>query len=268
MTRHFVLFTLLFFIGCAVLPSRYVSLDDQKSSDFEGILREIDGKRVIFIGEIHGSPDIHLLQLEIIKHLHKSGRPVMVAMEAFPAGKQEIFDRWIAGDLSEYDFQKVYRQTWAVPFDYYEGILLYAREQKISLIAINADNALIANVSKNGLRVATEDFLSQVKFSDCSTDPLYKEIVGRTYHASEFPFLCDGQRLRDSIMAYNIANAITVSNKTVVVLVGGTHAIRPAVPRMLQNHVSVDYAILLPATITEVLRRAPDRNIADYIWYE
>ena len=69
-------------------------------------------------------------------------------------------------------------------------------------------------------------------------------------------------------MAYNIAKAITVSNKTAVVLVGATHAIRPAVPRMLQNHVSVGYTILLPETINKVLRRAPDRNIADYIWYE
>ena len=147
------------------------------------MLREIEGKRVIFVGEIHGNPNIHLLQLEIIKHLHKSGKPAMIAMEAFPAGKQEIFDRWVAGDLSEYDFQKVYRQTWTVPFDYYKGILFYAREQKIALIAINADNALIGNVSKNGLGVITEDFLRQVKFSDCSTDPLYSEIVGRTHHA-------------------------------------------------------------------------------------
>jgi uncharacterized iron-regulated protein len=251
-----------------VLPSRYVSLDDQRTSDFETMLREVEGKRVIFVGEIHGNPNIHLLQLEIIKHLHKSGRPLMVAMEAFPAGKQEIFDRWVAGDLSEYDFQKVYRQTWTVPFDYYKRILFYAREQKIALIAINADNALIGNVSKNGLGVITEDFLRQVKFSDCSTDPFYSEIVGRTHHASDFPFLCNGQRLRDSIMAFSIASAIKASNNTIVALVGATHAIRPAVPRLLQNHDSVGYTILLPETIKKVLRRAPDRSIADYIWYE
>jgi uncharacterized iron-regulated protein len=261
-----IVISLFLIAGCASLPTHYVFLDQQRSADFKTLLAGIQDKRVIFIGEIHGTPSIHLLQLEIIKHLHQSGKKVAVALEAFPGSKQEIFNRWIGKELDEYAFERLYRETWTVPYEYYKEMLEYARDEHIPLIAINADNALIGAVSKNGLREISQDFLQEIKFTECATDVRYKEIIDKTYHAAAFPFLCDGQRLRDAIMAFNIAQAVRGSDFTLVVIAGATHVMKIAVPQMLQSHIAVSSTVLLPGTISRVIRRTPDKDIADYIW--
>jgi len=266
MKKIIIVFSVLFSMGCASLPSHYVSLDHHTAESLDAVLKKIETERVVFIGEIHGTTSIHLLQLKIIKYLHQRGRQVAVALEAFPSGKQFIFNRWIERTLDEHDFEGIYKETWSVPYEYYREILMYAREENIPLIAINADNAMIGAVSKYGLHQVSEDFLREIKFTDCSTDAQYKEIIGKTYHAAEFPFLCDGQRLRDSVMAYNIAHAMRGNKATMVVLVGATHAMKIAVPRMLQSHDAVSYTVLMPETVSRIIRRPPDLDIADYIW--
>lgn len=266
MTRLLPLIFLFLFFGCASLPTHYLSLDNDASANLDEVLKKIGNERLIFVGEVHGTASIHLLELKIIKYLHESGKQVIIALEAFPSHRQETLNQWIGGSLSEYDFERAYEKIWAVPYEYYQGILEYARDQSIPLVAINADNAMIEGVAKHGLHVVSQDFLREIKFTDCSTDAQYEEILGKTYHAAEFPFLCNGQRLRDAIMAYNIAKAMRENIYTVVVLVGVAHALKVAVPRMLQNHADVGYTVLVPEAVKRIIRRPPDKNIADFTW--
>lgn len=268
MTRLFFLCVLLFFTGCASLPESYLELEAHTPLNLDAVLGRIAKDRVIFIGEIHGTSSIHLLQLEVIKQLNQSGKEIVIAIEAFPFTRQEILNKWIEGSLNEYDFEQAYKATWSIPYDYYEGIFSYAREQHIPLLAINAEDTMIRQVSKQGLQVVPEDLLQRVKSTDCSTDVQYKEIVNRTYHASDLPFFCDAQRLRDAIMAFTIAQAIRGNNCTVVVLAGVAHSSKLAVPHMLENHGEITYSVLLPEAVKYFIGRAPDKNIADYIWYE
>jgi hypothetical protein len=68
-------------------------------------------------------------------------------------------------------------------------------------------------------------------------------------------------------MAYNIAQAIGGNNYTVVVLAGVAHSSKVSVPRMLKNHGEITYTVLLPEEVRYLIKKAPDKNIADYIWY-
>jgi len=262
------LFAILFFTGCASLPAHYVELDDQTQLNLDAVLGKITGKQVIFVGEIHGTASIHLLQAEIIKHLKQSGNEVVVALEAFPFTRQEILNEWIEGTLAKHDFQRAYEKVWSVPFRYYERIFDYAKEQQIPLLAINAEDRMIRDVSRKGLQVVPEDFLRKIGYTDCSADPEYKDLVNNTPHASEFPFFCDAQRLRDSVMASIIAEEVKGGNKTVIVLAGVAHSVKPAVPRLLENYGEITSAVLLPEEVTYFIRKDPDQNIADFIWYE
>ena len=254
-------------MGCASLPTDYLELDNHKALSLDSILNKISNERVIFIGEIHGTASIHLLQLEIIKRLRQSGKELVVALEAFPYTRQEILNKWIDGSINRHDFEQSYSTNWSIPFEYYEGIFDYAKEQHIPLVAINAEDVVILEVSKKGLKAVPEDFLRKIQFTDCSADTAYKEIVNSIYHASEFPFFCDGQRLRDAVMAFNIANAMRGNNYTVVVLAGVAHSSKIAVPRMLESHIGATYTVLLPEEVKYFIKRDPDKNIADYIWY-
>jgi len=267
MTRLFILCVILFFTGCASLPESYLELGGHTPLSLEAVLGRIAKDRVIFIGEIHGTSSIHLLQLEVIKHLKQSGKEVIVALEAFPITRQELLNKWIEGSLNEHDFQQAYKPNWSIPYHYYEEIFNFAREQHIPLLAINAEDTMIRQVSKQGLQVVSEDLLQKVKFAGCSTDGQYKEIVDRTYHASEFPFFCEGQRLRDTIMAFTIAQAIRGNDCAVVVLAGVAHSSKIAVPRILANYVEITYTVLLPNEVNYLIKRASDKSIADYIWY-
>jgi uncharacterized iron-regulated protein len=259
---------ILFFTGCASLPTKYVELDDQTPLSLDSVLAKIADKQVIFIGEIHGTSSIHLLQSEVIKHLKQSGKEVVVALEAFPFTRQEILNKWIGGTLNKYDFQRAYETVWSIPFHYYERIFDYAREHDIPLLPINAEDKMIRDVTRNGPQVVPEAFLGKTRYTDCSADSEYKELVNKTPHASEFPFFCDAQRLRDSVMASTIAQAIKGENKTVIVLAGVAHSARPAVPRLLKNHGEMTCTVLLPEEVRYFIRKTPDRNIADFIWYE
>jgi uncharacterized iron-regulated protein len=264
----FLLCAISFFAGCASLPASYVELDNQMQLNLDAVLDKIAEKQVIFIGEIHGTSGIHLLQTEVIKHLKQSGKEVVVALEAFPFTRQEILNQWIGGTLSKYDFQRAYKTTWSIPFHYYESIFDYAREQQIPLLAINAEDMMIRDVSRKGLGAVPEDFLRKLGYTPCSTDAEYAALVNNTPHASEFPLFCDAERLRDSVMASTIAQAIRGQNKTVIVLAGVAHAVKPAVPRLLKNHGEVSCSVLLPQEVSYFIRKTPDRNIADFIWYK
>ena len=268
MKRQLLLCAILFFTACASLPSHYVELDDQTPLSFDSVLDKIAGKQVIFIGEIHGTASIHLLQSEVIKRLKQRGREVVVALEAFPFSRQKILDKWIEGTLDKYAFQQAYEMSWSIPIEYYEEIFDYAREQHIPLLAINAEDRMIRDVSRNGLRVVPEDFLRKIRYTDCSTDPEYKDLVNKTPHASEFPYFCDAQRLRDSVMASIIAQAVKGDNETVIVLAGVMHSAKPAVPRLLKNHGEMTSVVLLPEEFRYFSRKAPDSKVADFIWYE
>ena len=132
---------------------------------------------------------------------------------------------------------------------------------------MNAEDAVIREVSKNGLQAIPADFLKKIQFTDCLADTAYKELINSIYHASEFPFFCDGQRLRDSVMAYNIANALRGNNYTLVVIAGVAHSTKIAVPSILERQTGTTYSVLLPEEVKYFIKRTPDRDIADYIWY-
>ncbi len=69
-------------------------------------------------------------------------------------------------------------------------------------------------------------------------------------------------------MASTIAQAVKEGNKTVIVLAGVAHSVKPAVPRLLKNHGEMTCTVLLPEEVIYFIRKTPDRNIADFIWYK
>jgi uncharacterized iron-regulated protein len=237
---------------------------------FQEILTELEKAQVIFVGEMHGIASSHRVELEVIRHLHLSGKKVAVALEMFPDNKQVILDRWADGTLNEKYFRKAYFETWRIPYRYYSAIFAYAKREHIPLFGVNADDTYINRVSKTGLAEVPEDLLKSLKFTSCLEDPEYSRLLGlfgkREYHTSGLPFLCDGQRLRDAVMAYNIFTILERQDFTVVVLAGAAHAVKAAVPGTLQKHREVSYRVLLPREFTTLLKREPDTTMADYIW--
>ena len=257
--------------GCASLPDTYVALEDSSTLGLNETLRRIENERVIFIGEAHTSGSDHLVQLAVIRHLHENGRKAAVALEVFPAWRQAVLDAWIGGRLSQYDFEMECNSIWNMLFWYYGDIFLYARDNRIPLLGVNAEKSHLNSVAKNGPAAVSREELEKIGFISCGEDPVYEQVMRtageRFVHEAELPYLCDAQRLGDAVMAYNIADFLRRNDLTMVVLLGAAHASKIGVPKMLRNHLDAGSTVLLPDSFGSLTGREVGADLADYIWY-
>jgi uncharacterized iron-regulated protein len=253
------------------MPGHFISMDYMAAVAFEDLLKRIENKRVIFVGEIHSNPSSHRVQLEVIRHLVDSGKDVSIAIEIFPAAQQQYLDNWLSGVSGRDRFVRVFKQSVKMPYEAYEHIFEYARGNKIPIVGIDASREVIADVSKQGIKAVPAALLKRVKFTECVEDPDYMGLLGfsgkREYHQTGMPFLCEAQRLRDAVMAYNISRIIHENASTIVVMTGMMHAAKIAVPEMLQKHTLVDYAVLMPKMIISYTNAHTTTDVADYVWY-
>jgi uncharacterized iron-regulated protein len=102
--------------------------------------------RIVYVGEAHDNPASHRLELDLLKGLAeaKPGRQAL-GMEMFVRSQQPVLDRWIAGELDEKAFIKEshWFENWHSDFDYYRDLLIFARDQKIPVIALNAEKSQV-----------------------------------------------------------------------------------------------------------------------------
>jgi len=270
--QTFLLFAIcLILSGCASLPGHFISLETKNVVPFEDMLEEIGDERVIFVGEMHGDRKSHTVEFEVLKYLYEQGDKVVIAFEMFPYTEQDVLDKWVNGTIDERQFVGRYHRVVNMPFRTYKKILLYARKNGIPVIGINAEKTLISTVSKGGLKNVSSSVLEKIKFQKCSDDSSYSRMLGfssdKQYHKNQMTFLCDGQRLRDAHMSYHIAGILKSRDVKVVAMLGVMHALKVAVPDMLQDHLPVSYRVLMPARVRHMIETGSDAEIADYVWY-
>lgn len=269
MIRSITLSILLILTGCATLPEHYVSMDSESQIKLEELFEDIKNNRVIFIGERHDRMEDHLFQFEIVKRLYENHVDIVIALEMFPSEMQAVLDGWVEGAYSDNGFKQAYQMAWGMPYEYYETVFNYARKVRIPLVGINGNQVQIENVAKNGLKTLPEEFRRAIGVTTCAESPSYEIIIGHfgQQHTPKLPFFCDAQLLRDTIMANNIARIMKTGKQNVVVLVGSLHAIKVAIPSILERSEHVSYKVLLSKEAAEVLFDKPDGRIADYLWY-
>ncbi len=271
MKKILILILFILPLSCSTLPKHFVKLDSGTDLLLEDILLQIENERVIFVGETHANPRSHRVQLEVIRHLYEKGRDVVIAIEMISNDRQEVLNRWIQGRMSVGSFARFFYKESRLPFRAYEGILSFAKARGIPVVGIDANRKLIADVSKMGINVIPEDYARKIRFSDCSNNPVYGRLLGlsggKQYHEVKFPYLCDGQRLRDTIMAHHIINIFKKGTPTVVVMAGNAHVLKPAIPGMLKNRINVSYKVIVSGKVKRMINRGLDSGVADYIWY-
>lgn len=107
---------------------------------------------VILLGERHDSADHHRWQLQVLAALHAQRPELTIGLEMFPRRVQPVLDRWIAGELGEADFlrQSDWQRVWGYDPALYLPILQFARMNRIPLLALNVDRALVRGVATGG----------------------------------------------------------------------------------------------------------------------
>ncbi len=249
----------------------------------EQLLDLLSAARITYVGEAHDSLADHQIQLAILKGLWRRfpGR-VAVGMEMFRRPSQANLDRWVGGGMEDKEFQKTWYENWGVDDGYYKALLLFIRENKIPLIALNASRDTESKIKTKGFKgLSPED---QKGMPEVDPDDhhhrqalmaIYK---GHANNTAGFETFYDTMLLWDETMAETVSDYLTSpggADKKLIIFAGGFHVNYGfGIPRRVFRRLPVPYQIVLPhAKDTPMEKRMmevklPDLPLllADYIW--
>jgi uncharacterized iron-regulated protein len=221
----------------------------------EEMLAAATDAHIVYVGETHDNPASHRLELAVLQAMHERWPgQVSLGMEMFTRKQQPVLDRWTAGELSEKAFLKEsdWYSVWTMDFTYYRELLVYARDQRIPVIGLNADKELVKAVSRSAPAEMTEEERRQLPEMDMS-DPYQSAMLEAIYggHASGDNRLDGFQRVQvlwDETMAESVANHLLTcldGSRHMVVVAGGNHVRYGfGIPRRVFRRLPTSYALI------------------------
>lgn len=241
-----------------------------QAQKFNKLIGDIAKSKVVFIGEKHTEFSSHLNQLKIIKEMYKKNKKLAIAMEMFQKPYQKYLDAFVEGKITEKEMiiKTEYFKRWKYDYELYRPILLFAKEKRIPIIAINIDREITKKVVKEGIDALSDKQQALLPNSIDFAATKYKEELKMIYgmHQSgsfkNFDEFYHAQLIWDESMAANIVGFIEKKpDYSVAVLAGNGHIMYGyGIPSRIQRRGIKEYTIALNLT-------NPEPGIADYILY-
>ena len=211
--------------------------------------------RIVYVGETHDNVASHRLELKILQAMAKRWPgQVALGMEMFTPVQQKALDRWVAGALSEEEFieESNWYDVWDMDFDYYKQLLLFAREQEIPVIALNAPKSLVRSVGRKDFSQLTEAEHKQLP--EIIMDAPYRRALVRAIyggHAGGGSSLEGFQRIQalwDETMAENVVRYLTRpggQHQRLLVIAGSYHVRYGfGIPRAVFRRLPASYVLI------------------------
>jgi len=263
-------------------PSAYgpvLGIPLNSAIDVPEITSEIAENSIIYVGETHSSYGDHLMQLEFLKNLHRSLGNIAIGMEMFEhTGKvQSALDRYIQGSIDEETFivESRYFDSWGFNYSLYRDIFNYAREEKIPIIALNADQDIVRKVACNGLEGLSREEELQIPQDMDVTDQAYKERLRVIFenHLIEFPDSCvttefeyfyQAQLLWDETMGRSVADFLNTHEEYHMIVFAGTGHLMygSGIPKRAYRRSKAAYTVILPYPDIPL-----EKTMADFIMF-
>jgi uncharacterized iron-regulated protein len=245
-----------------------VEISDLKT--LPGLLDQVAGKKIIYVGETHDQFSHHVMELEIIKNLHRRGRNIAIGMEMFQRPFQKALDDYIEGKIDEREFLRAseYFKRWGFDYNLYRPILLFAKSEKIPVVALNMKQEIVDKVFRGGLHSLSkeekESLPSQMDFSDDAYEERLKKIFREheDFKTKSFEFFYQAQILWDETMAESVDRFLKAHpNDQVVVLAGSGHLVYGSgIPKRAARRNGYAYTIILNDADLE-------KDIANYVLF-
>ena len=250
------------------------------------ILPELKKAKVVYLGETHDSSQDHQNQLKILKELYKNNPKIAIGMEMFQRPFQEIINQYIAGKITEAELveKTEYKNRWGFDWELYAPILRFAKENKISVLALNTPSEISRKVAKGGIENLSDEEKKLIpSITEIKLDNIpYRQMVlkafeqhqsaghGNSNSANRF-FLA--QVLWDETMADGIAKFVkTNPDYQVVVLAGQGHVVYGyGIPSRVERRIQdsnkdkkfIQRSLLL--SVPDITPIEKDKPVADFI---
>ena len=269
------LLALFFFLrGYASTVERIHRVSDGKLLSLSELTTDLMESRLVFVGEIHTYQRHHHMQLQTIRALKEAGASVAIGLEMFRRDNQANLDRWVAGELSEREFQKIYYKNWNYPWPLYRDIFLYARKYKIPMVGLNVPPEVTRQVAREGFASLSPKQRGDLPMVTCRVDPDYMAFVQRSlgmhgHGGMEFTKFCEAQLVWDTAMAWSLLRYLEKNpDATVVVVAGSGHSWKLGIPAQIRSRSTLPFRVILPEIPGRVDREHIGLNEADYVWLE
>jgi aminopeptidase N len=234
------------------------------------VMNRVADREIIYVGEIHDTFSHHVMELEIIKDLHRRGKKIAIGMEMFQKPFQKIIDEYVEGKIDEKTFLKrsEYFKRWSFDYNFYRPILLFARSEKIPVIALNQKQAIVEKVSHKGLDSLSPEEKKSIPSQMDFSDDAYRERLKKVFRAHKhfepdnFDFFYQAQILWDETMAESVDQFLNLHrDHQMVVLAGSGHlAYGSGIPKRVARRNGYGYVIILNDADLE-------KGIADFILF-
>lgn len=215
---------------------------------------------VILIGEVHDMKYHHDLQLDLIRSMFERKVPLAIALEMIQSDYQNHLDAWVDGKMTEGEMRMVFAVNWS-PEDWemYREIFLFARDNRIPMVALNVPLDVVRKVAEQGFAALTpEERKGLPAGTSCDLNNPQIAMLRKTFakvphhagHGKMFNNFCEAQTVRNSGMAVTLSRyAGGHPGRRIVTLTGIWHAIKYAVPDQLQRSGSrLSCTVILPET--------------------
>ena len=273
----------LFFVALCTLtlPFRAVAgqtitrVGDGQPVSLQQLCAKAEAADLVMIGEVHDQTAHHDLQLEVIRQLKARKLPLAVGVEVMQSDNQKELDAFLAGTMSEADFQPVFARNWSYDWRLYRDIFLFARDNKIPMIALNVPKELAIKVSRQGYAALTaEEHRKLPEGTTCDLNnphteflkQSFGEIFKRSARGRVFDYFCEAQTLRNSGMATNISLYRKKAPKTkIVALTGIWHGVKNAIPEQLSRSGAKLSTLVVMPEIAEFSDGKASPEVIDYL---
>ena len=137
----------------AVKADTIISTKTGKTITFDELMANLNRHQIIFVGEQHTNSAHHAIQQQIIEAVFKNKPSMRVGMEMFDRSYQEVLNLWSAGVLDEETFlRKVqWYANWRYDFALYRDILLFIKENRIKIVALNIPTYIPSRIRVGGI---------------------------------------------------------------------------------------------------------------------
>ncbi len=242
-----------------VEPARALKLGD--------IIDAVSDKPVILIGERHTNYEDHQVELEVIRGHFKRGKKFAIGMEMFQRRFQKAIDAYLSGAADEREFLKKteYFKRWGFDYNYYRGIIEFAKAKGIPLVALNQRSSIMDKVARGGLDALSAEEKQEIPQDMDMTDESYKERLKAVYedHPGKLTFenFYQSQILWDETMAHSAARFLKEHpDYQMIVLAGVEHIMYGSgIPSRIHRLIGRDCVTLINGAF--------DRNIGTYVLF-
>jgi uncharacterized iron-regulated protein len=252
--------------------SEVMVMDTHNPLMLESIVPTLAKKKVVFVGETHDRYEHHLNQLAVIKAMYASHPDMAIGLEFFQVSTQPFLDDYIAGKIDDQAFleKTEYYDRWQYDFRLYQPILVYAREMKIPLVALNLPTEITKKVGKQGISALSQEEKRLLPKSIDREVPGYRQRIKSVFSGHpgmekrNIDDFIEAQLLWDEGMAEQAAKYLDKNpSRKMVILAGAGHIMYGSgIPVRLQRRIKADFATVLTNGNINV-----DSKVADYILF-